>query len=138
MERRDGGSGTDFASDGLLRERILAMRAIWTKDPAEFRGEFVNFPPMLGVSQTRARADHPASGSRPSDASSGWPTAMDGCRSSAHDTLAKGETVTRGGEPPAGAESHTVGLYVPPREEEAKSWSDRISRTYFRLAADAD
>jgi probable F420-dependent oxidoreductase len=40
--------GTDFRKRwALLRERILAMRAIWTKDPAEFHGEFVNFAPML-------------------------------------------------------------------------------------------
>jgi probable F420-dependent oxidoreductase len=29
------------------REHILAMREIWTKDVAEFHGEFVNFDPML-------------------------------------------------------------------------------------------
>ena len=27
----------------LLRERVLAMKEIWTKDAAEFHGEFVNF-----------------------------------------------------------------------------------------------
>lgn len=31
----------------LLRERILAMKEIWTKDEAEFHGEFVNFDPIL-------------------------------------------------------------------------------------------
>lgn len=30
----------------VLRERILAMREIWTKDAAEFHGEFVNFDPI--------------------------------------------------------------------------------------------
>ena len=30
----------------ILRERVLAMREIWTKDTAEFHGEFVNFGPM--------------------------------------------------------------------------------------------
>ncbi len=30
----------------LLRERVLAMKAIWTKDAAEFHGEFVNFDPI--------------------------------------------------------------------------------------------
>ena len=30
----------------LLRERILAMKEIWTKDEAEFHGELVNFDPI--------------------------------------------------------------------------------------------
>jgi probable F420-dependent oxidoreductase len=39
--------GTDFKKRWrVLRERILAMREIWTKDEAEFHGEFVNFDPI--------------------------------------------------------------------------------------------
>ena len=39
--------GTDFKKRWrLLRERILAMKEIWTKDEAEFHGEFVNFDPI--------------------------------------------------------------------------------------------
>jgi probable F420-dependent oxidoreductase len=30
----------------VLRERILAMKEIWTKDAPEFHGEFVNFDPI--------------------------------------------------------------------------------------------
>jgi probable F420-dependent oxidoreductase len=30
----------------LLRERVLAMKEIWTKDEAEFHGEFVDFDPI--------------------------------------------------------------------------------------------
>ena len=30
----------------ILRERILAMKEIWTKDEAEFHGQFVNFDPI--------------------------------------------------------------------------------------------
>ncbi len=30
----------------ILRERMLAMKEIWTKDEAEYHGEFVNFDPM--------------------------------------------------------------------------------------------
>src|SRR5437588_11281206 len=30
----------------LLRERVLAMKELWTKDQAEFHGEFVNFDPV--------------------------------------------------------------------------------------------
>jgi probable F420-dependent oxidoreductase len=36
--------GTDFGSRWkLLRERIAAMKEIWTKDEAEYHGKFVNF-----------------------------------------------------------------------------------------------
>ena len=39
--------GTDFASrHKLVRERVEAMKAIWTEDAAEYHGEFVNFGPM--------------------------------------------------------------------------------------------
>jgi probable F420-dependent oxidoreductase len=39
--------GTDFKKRWrVLRERILAMKEIWTKDEPEFHGEFVNFDPI--------------------------------------------------------------------------------------------
>ena len=39
--------GTNFATrHKLARERIEAMKAIWTQDTAEYHGEFVNFDPM--------------------------------------------------------------------------------------------
>ncbi len=40
--------GTVFATrHRLVRERIEAMRAIWTQTKAEYHGEFVNFDPMM-------------------------------------------------------------------------------------------
>ena len=40
--------GTVFASrHKLVRERIEAMKAIWTQPKAEYHGEFVNFDPMM-------------------------------------------------------------------------------------------
>jgi probable F420-dependent oxidoreductase len=40
--------GTAFKSrHKLARERIEAMKAIWTKSKAEYHGEFVNFDPMM-------------------------------------------------------------------------------------------
>ena len=40
--------GTAFASRAkLVRERVEAMKAIWTKSKAEYRGELVNFPEMM-------------------------------------------------------------------------------------------
>lgn len=39
--------GTDYKLRWrVLRERALAMKEIWTKDEAEFHGEFVNFDPI--------------------------------------------------------------------------------------------
>jgi probable F420-dependent oxidoreductase len=39
--------GTDPAQRwGILRERIEAMKAIWTTDEAEYHGRFVNFDPI--------------------------------------------------------------------------------------------
>jgi alkanesulfonate monooxygenase SsuD/methylene tetrahydromethanopterin reductase-like flavin-dependent oxidoreductase (luciferase family) len=40
--------GTEFKSRfTVMRERVEAMRAIWTKSKPEYAGEFVNFPPMM-------------------------------------------------------------------------------------------
>ena len=40
--------GTAFASrHKLARERVEAMKAIWTESKAEYHGEFVNFGPMM-------------------------------------------------------------------------------------------
>src|SRR5437016_3466320 len=40
--------GTDFkARFKVMRERVEAMRVIWTKSKPEYNGEFVKFPPMM-------------------------------------------------------------------------------------------
>jgi probable F420-dependent oxidoreductase len=39
--------GTNFKTRWrVLRERVLALKKIWTEDEAEFHGEFVNFDPL--------------------------------------------------------------------------------------------
>jgi len=39
--------GTEFSSRWkLMRERVEAMKAIWTQDAAEYRGDMVSFPAM--------------------------------------------------------------------------------------------
>jgi probable F420-dependent oxidoreductase len=39
--------GTDFKRRWkIMRERVLAMKQIWTQDNAEYHGEFVNFDPI--------------------------------------------------------------------------------------------
>ena len=40
--------GTDFKTRfKLMRERVAAMRAIWTQTRAEYHGEFVDFAPLM-------------------------------------------------------------------------------------------
>jgi probable F420-dependent oxidoreductase len=40
--------GTEFKTRfSLMKERIEAMKVIWTKSKPEFSGRFVNFPPMM-------------------------------------------------------------------------------------------
>jgi probable F420-dependent oxidoreductase len=51
--------GTEFKSRyRLLRERVLAMKQIWTKEEAEFHGEFVNFDPIWSYPKP-AQKPHP-------------------------------------------------------------------------------
>jgi len=51
--------GTEFKTRfRLLRERILAMKEIWTKDEAKYRGEFVNFDPIWSYPKP-AQKPHP-------------------------------------------------------------------------------
>jgi len=42
----------------ILRERVLAMKEIWTKDEAEFHGKYVNFDPIWSWPKP-ARKPHP-------------------------------------------------------------------------------
>ena len=40
--------GTDFSSRfKLMRERVEAMKAIWSEDPAEYHGDLVDFDPIF-------------------------------------------------------------------------------------------
>jgi probable F420-dependent oxidoreductase len=51
--------GTNFKTRWrVLRERVLAMKEIWTKDEAEFHGEFVNFDQIWSQPKP-AQAPHP-------------------------------------------------------------------------------
>jgi probable F420-dependent oxidoreductase len=43
----------------ILRERILAMKEIWTKDEAEYHGKFVNFDPIWSWPKPAAKPHPP-------------------------------------------------------------------------------
>jgi len=52
--------GTPFESRwAVLRERIMAMRTIWTEDEPEFHGETVNFDPMWSYPKPVQRGGPP-------------------------------------------------------------------------------
>ncbi|MCX9192022.1 LLM class F420-dependent oxidoreductase [Carbonactinospora thermoautotrophica] len=52
--------GTDPATRlALLRERVLAMKEIWTKDEAEFHGRYVDFGPILSWPKPKQRPHPP-------------------------------------------------------------------------------
>jgi alkanesulfonate monooxygenase SsuD/methylene tetrahydromethanopterin reductase-like flavin-dependent oxidoreductase (luciferase family) len=43
----------------LLRERVLAMKELWTKEEAQFHGEFVNFDPVWLYPKPKQRPHPP-------------------------------------------------------------------------------
>ena len=43
-EMRDTAAGAETRG-ALLDERIEAIRALWTEEPAEYHGKYVDFPP---------------------------------------------------------------------------------------------
>ncbi len=52
--------GTNFRTRWrLLRERVLAMKEIWTKEEAEFHGEFVNFDKIWSYPKPMQRPHPP-------------------------------------------------------------------------------
>ncbi len=62
--------GTDTGRRfGILRERVEAMKAIWTQEPAEYHGQHVNFDP-LHQQPKPVQKPHP-----PIHVGGGWPGA---------------------------------------------------------------
>ncbi len=52
--------GADYTNRwGLVREKILAMKAIWTQDEAEFHGKFVDFDPIWSYPKPVQRGGPP-------------------------------------------------------------------------------
>ena len=52
--------GADYANRwGVVREKILAMKAIWKDDAAEFHGKFVNFDPIWSYPKPVQRGGPP-------------------------------------------------------------------------------
>ena len=83
----------------LMRERMLAMKEIWTKDEAEYHGELRRLRPDLAVAQAgpeAAPADHHRRRRARRARAGRWSTATAGCRSG-------GPTPAARSRPPRGA-----------------------------------
>ena len=67
----------------IVKEKILAMRQIWTKEAAEFHGEFVNFDPIGRIPNRCSPVDRRFCSvrNRPRRSSASPNIATDGCRS---------------------------------------------------------
>jgi probable F420-dependent oxidoreductase len=56
MENHGATHGTRFK---MMREHVLAMKALWSQDEASFHGEFVNFDPAWSWPKPRQRPNPP-------------------------------------------------------------------------------
>ena len=56
MENHGARHATRFK---LMRERVLAMKALWTQDEAQFHGEFVSFDPVWMYPKPKQRPHPP-------------------------------------------------------------------------------
>jgi probable F420-dependent oxidoreductase len=125
--------GTDFKRRWrLLRERVLAMKAIWREDKAEFHGEFVNFDPIWswpkpiqpGGPKILLGSEAKKALERVVDYCDGW---MPINRGGTNDTLREGvkqlrETAERAGRR---FEDLQLGVFgVPPKEDVAKRFEE--------------
>ncbi len=127
----------------IVREKVLAMRAIWTQESAEFHGEFVNFdpiwawpkpvqkggPPILLGAESKWAAD------RVLDYCDGWmPIAVRGDAS-------KGLAALREAAGRTGRSFESLNLTVfgvPPTPEHAARWIEQgFHRVVFALPPDA-
>jgi probable F420-dependent oxidoreductase len=82
----------------LMRERIEAMKEIWTKDKAEYHGESVNFPTMMTWPKPVQKPYPPIIVGEPFPTRRGVPSAMatDGCRLPVGRPMARSTITYRG------------------------------------------
>ena len=78
--------GTNFRRRWrVLRENILAMKALWTEEEAEFHGDFVNFDPVWAYPKPVQKPHPPIimGGTAPGLSTGWWTIATVGCLSQA-------------------------------------------------------
>jgi alkanesulfonate monooxygenase SsuD/methylene tetrahydromethanopterin reductase-like flavin-dependent oxidoreductase (luciferase family) len=123
----------------ILREKVLALRAIWTQENAEFHGEHVNFDPIWSWPKPAQRngppillgADSKWAAARVVEYCDGWmPIAVRGDGS-------KGLARLREAAARAGRRFDSLNLTVfgmPPKQEVATRWIEQgFHRIVFAL-----
>jgi probable F420-dependent oxidoreductase len=138
--------GTVFASrHKLARERVEAMKAIWTQSKAEYHGEFVNFDPMMTWPKPVQKPHPPVivGGAFPYSArrairyGEGWiPQAARGGYSEIADMIPRfREMATEAGRDPTSIE---VTVWFPKRDADLmKRYQDLgVSRVVFNLESE--
>jgi alkanesulfonate monooxygenase SsuD/methylene tetrahydromethanopterin reductase-like flavin-dependent oxidoreductase (luciferase family) len=85
----------------LMRERVLAMKAIWTQEVAEFHGDFVDFEPLWAWPKP-VQQPHPpviVGATAPGSSTGCWSTATGGCPTPAGAASGRASTNCSGGRP---------------------------------------
>jgi probable F420-dependent oxidoreductase len=127
-----------------LREQVLAMKEIWTKDVAEFHGEHVNFDPIWCWPKPRQRPHPPVllggesahTLQRVVDFCEGWfPRArnLDAVFSGLEDLK---ERAARAGRDPAAIAVSVFGLVKPDRPTLDRLRDAGVTRTILRLPSE--
>src|SRR5262245_11491263 len=117
--------GTRFKSRWrLLRERVLAMKEIWTKDEAEYHGEFVNFDKIWSLPKPVQKphppvlmgGDGPTTFDRVAEFCDGWMPIMRPGRNPVEKIPALHDRLKRAGRDPR---SVPVSIFFAPPQEPA-------------------
>jgi probable F420-dependent oxidoreductase len=127
-----------------LREQVLAMKEIWTKDVAEYHGEHVNFDPIWCWPKPRQRPHPPVllggesvhTLQRVADFCEGWfPRArnLDAVFAGMDDLR---QRVARAGRDPKGISVSVFGLVKPDRPTLDRLREAGVTRTILRLPSE--
>jgi probable F420-dependent oxidoreductase len=136
--------GTSFKSRWrLLRERVLAMKEIWTKEEAEFHGEFVNFDKIWSMPKPVQKphppvlmgGDGPTTFDRVAEFCDGWMPIVRPGRNPVEKIPALRERLARAGRDP---KSVPVSIFfAPPRKPELEAMAAAgVSRAIFGCPAE--
>jgi len=136
--------GTNFKTRWrVLRERMLAMKEIWTKDEAELHGEFVNFDKIWSLPKPVQKphppilmgGDGPTTFDRVAEFCDGWMPIMRPGQNPVDKIPALRERLTRAGRDP---KSVPVSIFfAPPRKADVDALAAAgVSRAIFGLPSE--